>query len=78
MRWVRPICLHGRARSAADLVLTLVAAAGLGKTLEVISLILLNPCDPGSLDEPYASKLDVTVKPTKATLIVAPPILTQQ
>ena len=53
-------------------------SAGLGKTLEVISLILLNPCDPKSLGGPYASKLDVAVKPTKATLIVAPPTLTQQ
>ena len=41
------------------------ANKGLGKTLEVISIILLNPADPTSLGKPYNSDLKLLVKPVK-------------
>lgn len=52
---------------------------GLGKTVEVLALILLNP-DAGRSQEPsyYDGEQDIEVAPTKTTLIVAPEVLRQQ
>ncbi len=49
---------------------------GLGKTVEMISLILLNPRPPSPLNE--AVHLENGLRPTGATLIVGPPALKNQ
>ena len=52
---------------------------GLGKTVEVISLILLNPPDSTHLERSWYDEInDIQVNATKTTLIVAPEILRQQ
>lgn len=50
---------------------------GLGKTLEMISLILLHrrPEEPGQVFDPYLGR---QLRPTKGTLIVTPPSLRDQ
>lgn len=53
---------------------------GLGKTVEVLALILQNPAAPERqvLDPYYDEENDVSVLPVKATLIVVPDILQEQ
>lgn len=52
---------------------------GLGKTVEVYALVLLNSDEERSTLPPYEDKnLDVIVSPTKSTLIVSPEVLRQQ
>ncbi|MCO5598663.1 hypothetical protein L7F22_052760 [Adiantum nelumboides] len=52
---------------------------GLGKTVEIFALILLNGDENRSQETPYFDQsLEVDVYPTKTTLIVAPEVLRQQ
>lgn len=52
---------------------------GLGKTVEVFALVLLNADEARSALPTYEDEsLEVTVAPTKTTLIVAPEVLRQQ
>ncbi|GAC92570.1 predicted ATP-dependent DNA helicase [Pseudozyma hubeiensis SY62] len=75
-RFVRDakLTLHSNFRGAM-----LAEEMGLGKTVEAVALILLNP-DPSASSRPgwYDTRNEIDVVPTKTTLIVAPESLRAQ